>query len=222
MRDWLERHQSWLYLFCILAGLAIGLSQPDMTSRLETVLWPLLGGLLYATFTQVPLIRIGQGLTDWRFLAALLLGNFVVIPLILAAVISGVANLELHRLGQLGGWTVAYYLATSSVAVLIGLAMVNLIRPGTGLARGGGEDTAALRHLSPGPVRGLRRGTCRRPGSAAGPCRRGVGGACGERPGTCLAAASGLAGASGARAAAWLVPCGAGDRGGRAHGRREG
>jgi len=88
MRDWLERHQSWLYLFSALAGLAIGLSQPDMTSRLETVLWPLLGGLLYATFTQVPLIRIGHGLTDWRFLAALLLGNFVVIPLILGGLMA--------------------------------------------------------------------------------------------------------------------------------------
>lgn len=80
MRDWLERQQSWIYLIGILTGLTIGLSQPDATTRLEVFLWPLLGGLLYATFTQVPLTRIGQGLKDWRFLAALLLGNFVVNP----------------------------------------------------------------------------------------------------------------------------------------------
>lgn len=67
--------------------------------------------------------------------------QMVVIPLILAAVISGVANLELHRLGRLGGLTAAYYLATSAVAVLIGLLMVNLIRPGSGLAP---EEGAAL------------------------------------------------------------------------------
>jgi Na+/H+-dicarboxylate symporter len=60
--------------------------------------------------------------------------KMVVIPLILAAVISGVANLELGRLGRLGGLTAAYYLATSAVAVAIGLVMVNLIRPGVGLA----------------------------------------------------------------------------------------
>ena len=48
----------------------------------------LLGGLLYATFTQVPLTRIGQGLKDWRFLAALLLGNFVVIPLVLGGMMN--------------------------------------------------------------------------------------------------------------------------------------
>lgn len=88
MRDCLERRQSWIYLTCILAGLAIGLSQPEATARLEAFLWPLLGALLYATFTQVPLTRIGQGLKDWRFLAALLLGNFVVIPLALGGLMT--------------------------------------------------------------------------------------------------------------------------------------
>ncbi|TFH87470.1 arsenic resistance protein [Billgrantia azerbaijanica] len=88
MRDWMERQQSWIYLLFILAGLAIGLSQPEMTSRLEAFLWPLLGALLYATFTQVPLTRIGQGFKDWRFLAALLLGNFVVIPLVLGGLMT--------------------------------------------------------------------------------------------------------------------------------------
>lgn len=88
MRDWLERQQSWIYLISILAGLAIGLGLPDMTSRLEPFLWPLLGGLLYATFTQVPLTQIGQGFKDWRFLVALLLGNFVVIPGVLGGLMS--------------------------------------------------------------------------------------------------------------------------------------
>ncbi|MEX1198788.1 MAG: arsenic resistance protein [Pseudohongiellaceae bacterium] len=88
MRDRIERQQSWIYLIAILAGLAIGLDQPDATARLEVFLWPLLGALLYATFTQVPLTRIGQGLRDWRFLAALLLGNFVVIPLVVGGLMS--------------------------------------------------------------------------------------------------------------------------------------
>ncbi len=84
----MERQQSWIYLLCILAGLAIGLGRSDVTTRLEAFLWPLLGGLLYATFTQVPLTRIGQGLRDWRFLAALLLGNFVVIPGVLGGLMT--------------------------------------------------------------------------------------------------------------------------------------
>lgn len=88
MRDWMERQQSWIYLTCILVGLAIGLSLPDVTAKLEILLWPLLGCLLYATFTQIPLTRIRQGFSDWRFLSALMLGNFVVIPLVLGGLIA--------------------------------------------------------------------------------------------------------------------------------------
>lgn len=84
----MERQQPWIYLISILAGLAIGLGLPDMTSRLEAFLWPLIGGLLYATFTQVPLTRISQGFKDWPFLAALLLGNFVVIPVVLGGLMA--------------------------------------------------------------------------------------------------------------------------------------
>ena len=88
MRDWMERQQSWIYLLCILAGLFLGLSQPNMTSGFEVFLWPLLGSLLYATFTQIPLTRIRQGIKDWRFLLALLIGNFVVIPLMLGGLMT--------------------------------------------------------------------------------------------------------------------------------------
>ncbi|WP_255199614.1 arsenic resistance protein [Marinobacter lutaoensis] len=84
----MERHQSWIYLAFILAGLATGIALPDTASRLEAGLWPLLGVLLYATFTQVPLTHLGQGLRDWRFLAALVLGNFVITPLLLGALVA--------------------------------------------------------------------------------------------------------------------------------------
>ncbi|MEX1214441.1 arsenic resistance protein [Saccharospirillum sp.] len=88
MRDWMERQQSWIYLTFILAGLGLGLGLPGATAWLETLLWPLLGVLLYATFTQTPLTRIGEGLKDWRFLGALLLGNFVIIPLVLGGLVA--------------------------------------------------------------------------------------------------------------------------------------
>lgn len=86
--DFLEKYQVWLYLACILAGLLIGLQFPGITSRVEPAVWPLLGLLLYATFTQVPLIHLSRGLRDFRFLAALLLGNFVVIPLVVGGLVS--------------------------------------------------------------------------------------------------------------------------------------
>ncbi|QGT77745.1 arsenic resistance protein [Guyparkeria halophila] len=99
MRDWMERHQVWVYLIAISAGLGLGLGQPEAAARLDPLLWPLLGALLYATFTQVPLLHVGHGLTDVRFLGALLVGNFVVIPLLVGGLVS---NLPLAPAVQLG------------------------------------------------------------------------------------------------------------------------
>ena len=58
----------------------------------------------------------------------------VVIPLILSAIILGVAELgDVRRLGRIGLRTVAFTLALSSVSVLIGVTLANLIRPGAGM-----------------------------------------------------------------------------------------
>lgn len=81
IRAALERHQVWVYLGAILAGLAVGLARPETAETLSLLLWPLLGTLLYATFSQVPLTRVGAGFRDWRFMTALLTGNFLAIPI---------------------------------------------------------------------------------------------------------------------------------------------
>ena len=87
VRDFLERHQSWIYLIAIVAGFWLGLTRPATAEPLDHLLWPLLGVLLYATFTQVPLTRLSLALRDWRFLGALMIGNFLVIPLALGALV---------------------------------------------------------------------------------------------------------------------------------------
>jgi Na+/H+-dicarboxylate symporter len=73
--------------------------------------------------------------------------KMLIVPLIFAAVISGVAALgDVRKLGRLGGITVTYYFCTTAVAVAIGLVMVNWIQPGVGLAFEGAalpEDLAA-------------------------------------------------------------------------------
>lgn len=61
--------------------------------------------------------------------------KMLIIPLIFAAVISGVASLgDIRKLGRLGGTTVAYYVITTGIGVLIGLIVVNVLAPGAGLA----------------------------------------------------------------------------------------
>lgn len=60
--------------------------------------------------------------------------KMMILPLIIAAVISGVASMgDIRKLERLGGITVLYYLMTTGLAVFVGLVMVNLIQPGAGL-----------------------------------------------------------------------------------------
>lgn len=84
MRELLEKHQCWLYLGCIGLGLTLGTLEPASGLMLEQLLWPLLGLLLYTTFTQIPLLNVARSITDGRFIAALLVGNFMAIPAFLA------------------------------------------------------------------------------------------------------------------------------------------
>jgi len=73
----------------------------------------------------------------------------LVIPLILSALALGVSGIgDLSRLGRIGLKTLAYTVVVSALAVLIGVGLVNLIRPGEGLspelkARIGRQATAA-------------------------------------------------------------------------------
>jgi DAACS family dicarboxylate/amino acid:cation (Na+ or H+) symporter len=56
---------------------------------------------------------------------------FVVIPLVFASLVAGVAQLgELSRLGPLAGRTFALFFANMAIAVALGLVMMNVVQPG--------------------------------------------------------------------------------------------
>ena len=76
----LERRQVWIYLAAIAGGLVLGSAQPSLAPRFETLLWPFLATLLYTTFVQVPLLHARDAFRDRRFVLAILVGNFVLIP----------------------------------------------------------------------------------------------------------------------------------------------
>jgi dicarboxylate/amino acid:cation (Na+ or H+) symporter, DAACS family len=57
-----------------------------------------------------------------------------VIPLIFASITLGVANMgDVRNLGRIGGKTLLYFLVSTAIAVLIGVTLVNIVRPGDGL-----------------------------------------------------------------------------------------
>ncbi|WP_248298281.1 arsenic resistance protein [Tabrizicola sp. YIM 78059] len=97
----LERQQVWIYLAAILAGLGLGLVLPGAAAHLEAALWPLLGILIFVTFTQVPLIHLPQAFRDRRFMGAMLAGNFVIVPLIVAGLLMVLPADPAVRLGVL-------------------------------------------------------------------------------------------------------------------------
>lgn len=88
---------------------------------------------------------LAGGATGWYFgdqmLAVAWMGELflralkmLILPLIVAAVISGVAALgDVRKLGRVGWMTLAYYLVTTATAVSIGLVVVNILQPGAGL-----------------------------------------------------------------------------------------
>lgn len=79
-REQLERRQAWIYLAAISAGLWLGFASPDSGAALEALLWPVLGVLLFTTFSQIPLDHLPAAFSNRRFLVALLFGNFLVVP----------------------------------------------------------------------------------------------------------------------------------------------
>ncbi|MDP3937958.1 MAG: dicarboxylate/amino acid:cation symporter, partial [Deltaproteobacteria bacterium] len=63
--------------------------------------------------------------------------RMIIVPLIFASVVSGVASVGGGRsLGRLGLKTVGYYVLSSLLAILVGLLLVNLLEPGVGASIG--------------------------------------------------------------------------------------
>ncbi len=57
--------------------------------------------------------------------------KLIAVPLVLASLITGVASLsDLRKLSRIGSKTIGIYLATTLVALLIGLTVVNVLAPG--------------------------------------------------------------------------------------------
>ena len=58
--------------------------------------------------------------------------TMIVIPLVVASLLTGVASLgDIRKLGRIGGKTVLYYLMTTAVAITIGLSLALAIKPGS-------------------------------------------------------------------------------------------
>jgi Na+/H+-dicarboxylate symporter len=75
--------------------------------------------------------------------------KMIVVPVILFSLITGAASITPSQIGRTGGKTLLYYLVTSIIAVVIGLAIAMVLKPGEGLNMVGAEGAAAKIAQSP-------------------------------------------------------------------------
>ncbi len=89
-----------------------------------------IAGILFGRMASPEVVGYVQPLGS-IFMAML---NMLIVPLVLSSLIVGVASLgDLKALGRIGVKTVVLYLVTTAIAIAIGLALGNIIQPGTGM-----------------------------------------------------------------------------------------
>ena len=89
-----------------------------------------IAGILFGRMATPEVVSYVQPLGS-IFMALL---NMLIVPLVLSSLIVGVSSLgDLKALGRIGVKTVVLYLVTTAIAIAIGLALGNIIQPGTGM-----------------------------------------------------------------------------------------
>ena len=99
-RDALERHQISIYFVAVVVATVVALVIPG-TAVLEGAINPALAMMLYVTFLQVPVAELRRAFGQVRFLGALLVANFVVIPMLVAGLVQFLPADPMLRLGVL-------------------------------------------------------------------------------------------------------------------------
>ncbi len=104
------------------------------------ILTALIAGILYGLYLTEYVSYI-----SWMGVIFMRALKMLIIPLIVTSIASGIANIgNSGKLGKLGLKTIAYYVSTSIFAILAGLLMVNLLKPGVGADMGFTEPIEGL------------------------------------------------------------------------------
>ena len=108
----------------------------DTTKRREKGHWWILGALILGVLVGMIVNKTG-GSESWvatfQFVGDLFLRllKMVIVPLIFSSIVVGIAGLgKIDGFGRLGAKTFGYYALTSFLSIVVGLAVVNLVKPG--------------------------------------------------------------------------------------------
>ncbi|UCG51488.1 MAG: dicarboxylate/amino acid:cation symporter [Candidatus Latescibacterota bacterium] len=132
----------WKILIGMVAGILIGL----LINESFVIGGPLGEFLGHFSFVRKFAVFVFQPLIGPIGTIFIKLLKMLIVPLILASMIVGVAKVgDIRKLGGLGGRTFVFYLLTTWASVIVGLFVVNLIKPGTGAPLVLGEVPDAAR-----------------------------------------------------------------------------
>lgn len=137
----------WALHWQILLGLAVGAVAgwaigASAVARLPADADPARAGVLASRDVAATLPYLLLNLIGDLFLSGL---RLVIVPLVTSAIVLAVARIASGaEFGRLGLRTIAYYMATSTVAILIGLVLVNLFKPGVAASGQGILEGAGL------------------------------------------------------------------------------
>lgn len=98
LREVLEQKQIVIYFGAVTVAALVAMSVSG-TTAVEGAINPALAFMLFVTFLQVPLAELGQALKQVRFLATLLLANFVIIPILVFALVELFLEDQMLRFG---------------------------------------------------------------------------------------------------------------------------
>ncbi len=103
--------------------------------------WKILIGMFLGVVFALLMTNISWGaefISDWIkpfgtiFINSL---KLIAVPLILASLIKGISDLkDISKLSKMGGRTIGIYILTTVIAVSIGLAIVNIVKPGASIS----------------------------------------------------------------------------------------
>ena len=97
----------------------------------------------FAIGGYAPAVGKELGILGDIFLNAL---KMIVVPLVMISILVGVTSLgDVRKLGGIGGRTIAFYLATTGLSVVLGLIIVNIIKPGENIKPGEIHEAAEYR-----------------------------------------------------------------------------
>ncbi|MBW1250013.1 arsenic resistance protein [Pseudomonas tolaasii] len=100
-RDTLEHNQIPIYFIAVLLAAAFGVLAPLAAHGLGTLVTPAIAVLMYAMFLQIPILDLREGLGNKRFICALLLANFILVPLLVWVLTRGLVERPALLVGAL-------------------------------------------------------------------------------------------------------------------------